>query len=203
MALSLGRLAVIAACALPVPSCSKPAPPRSDGVFDVPLVTHHREAVRLQDQIRGKVVLIHFMFTTCNGICPRTTGNLLKVQELLQGHLGRDVFIESISLDPEVDTPDVLSRYAASLGTKRGWTFFTGERTDVDRLRRRLGLFDRDPAIDADKTKHSGLIVYGNEATGAWATIPGLTEPHAIVESLLRVLRSPGDTETRAAKWSR
>jgi protein SCO1 len=202
--LSASRRAVIALGALLAISCSRAAPapaPAFDGPRDVPLVTHHHEQVRLRDQIRGKVVLIHFMFTTCNGVCPLTTKNLAKVQEQLGDHLGRDVFIESISLDPEVDTPDVLARYAQGLGAKPGWTFFTGRRDDIDLLRRGLGLYERDPVVDADKTKHSGVIVYGNEATGTWSAMSGLAKPEAIVESVLRLLRTPGAPETRRAMW--
>ena len=60
------------------------------------------------------------MFTKCNGFCPRTTHNLVKVQEALGDHLGRDVFMYSISLDPAVDTPSVLADYAKELGAKPG-----------------------------------------------------------------------------------
>jgi protein SCO1/2 len=191
----------MAAGALLAISCSAPAP-EPDGPLNVPLVSHRHEAIRLREQMRGKVVLIHFMFTTCNGICPGTTRNLLKVQEQLGDHLGQDVFIDSISLDPEVDTPDVLARYAEALGAKPGWTFLTGQREDIERLRRRLGMYDHDPAIDADKTQHSAMVVYGNEATGAWAAVPGLAAPQVIVESVLRLLRSPGAPEARQAAWS-
>jgi len=200
--------AAIAAGALLATACSTSAPTPTptataplDGPMDIPLVSQHHEAVRLRDQIRGKVVLIHFMFTTCDGVCPLTTKNLVKVQEQLGDHFGRDVFIESISLDPEVDTPEVLGRYAENLGAKPGWTFFTGRRADIDRLRHQLGLYDRDPVIDADKTKHAGIVVVGNEAAGAWAAMSGLARPELIVESILRLLRTTGGPETRRAVW--
>lgn len=182
--------ATILAAALGIVACA-PAPRDPDGPLDVPLVTQDHRRIHLRDQIRGQVVLLSFTYTRCNGSCPLTTHNLVQVQKALGDHLGRDVFLYSISLDPEVDTPDVLADYAKTLGAKPGWTFLTGKLEDITRLRRSLGLYDLDPSVDADRTRHSGLIVYGNEATGAWSAIAGLAPPPRIVDSLLRVMR-PG-----------
>lgn len=185
------RFASILAVALELPACAPP-PAGPDGPPDIPLITQDHEKIQFRDRIRGEVVLINFVYTKCNGSCPLTTRNLLKVQEALGDHLGRDVFIYSISLDPAVDTPEVLAEYAKDLGAKPGWTFLTGKLEDVTRLRRGLGLYDLDPSVDADKTRHSGLVVYGNEATGTWSAIAGLAEPRRIVEAVLRVKRRTG-----------
>lgn len=95
----------------------------------------------------------------------------------------------SISLDPEIDTPDVLAAYAARVGARPGWTFLTGAPADIERLRRGLGLYDPDPALDADRTRHAGLCVHGNEATGAWGAVPSLADARSIVDRGLRVAR--------------
>jgi len=182
--------AAVIVCSIEAVSCA-PLPPDPADALDIQLVTQSNEKIRLHDRIRDQVVLINFMFTKCNGFCPRTTHNLVKVQEALGDHLGRDVFMYSISLDPAVDTPSVLADYAKELGAKPGWTFLTGDLDDITRLRRSLGLYDRDPAIDADRTAHSGLIVFGNEATYTWSAIAGLAEPQRIVDAVSRV-RRPG-----------
>jgi len=140
------------------------------------------------DLLREKVVMINFFFTACSGICPLSTANLIRVQKSFGNHLGRDVFIYSITLDPETDTPEVLKRYATAFGAKPGWSFLTGDFDDIELLRHRLGIFDPDPVLDADKTQHGGLFVYGNEATGKWTAGPSMWKPSEIVRSVLRVM---------------
>src|SRR5205807_8692172 len=59
------------------------------------------------EQFRGKVVLVSFIFTTCNGSCPATTHRMAKVQDALAGdpNCKDRVQLLSITLDPERDTP--------------------------------------------------------------------------------------------------
>jgi len=117
-----------------------------------------------------------------------TTANLVQVQNALGERLGREVFIYSITLDPQTDTPEVLKQYAEGYGAKPGWYFLTGQDEEIQVLRRKLGIYDRDPVIDADKTQHIGLIVYGNEATGKWGAVPALLASERIVQAVLRVM---------------
>src|SRR6267142_5676694 len=134
---------------------------RSSARFpNVVLRTHENTSVRFYDDlIKGKVVLINFFFTSCTTICPRTTANLVKVEEALADRLGRDVFIVSVSVDPVADTPDVLRQYAASYKTKPGWVFVTGRPDDIDLIRRELGVY----GDGTDKMQHTGILMYGNE----------------------------------------
>src|SRR2546426_12832290 len=105
------------------------------------------------------------MFTNCRRFCPVTTPTLVKVQAALGERVGRDIFLYSITLDPAADTPEVLKNYAQRVGAGPGWTFLTGKAGDIGKLRRRLGGDNRDPIIDPDKARHSGLGRYGNEAS--------------------------------------
>src|SRR5438876_8289629 len=78
---------------------------------------------------QGKVVLVSFIFTTCNGSCPATTHRLAKVQEELKRHpeLRDRVQILSITLDPERDTSEVLHGYRSLYELDpRTWSFATG-----------------------------------------------------------------------------
>jgi protein SCO1 len=155
---------------------------------NVALITHENTPVRFHDDlVKGKVVVINFMFTSCDAYCPLTTANLVRVQAALGDRLGRDIFLYSITLDPEHDTPAVLKQYREGIGARPGWVFLTGTPETIERLRRKLGVYDLDPAIDADKTKHSGVVVYGNDAKDRWAAMPGLAKPDFIARSVLRV----------------
>ena len=79
--------------------------------------------------LRGKVVVVSFVYTTCNGVCPATTHNLYRVQQALREAdlWGRRVEFVSITLDPERDTPETLARYAEIYGCDpAAWHFLTG-----------------------------------------------------------------------------
>jgi protein SCO1 len=83
----------------------------------------------LLDYLRGKAVVVSFIYTTCNGSCPATTHNLYRVQQALkEARLWGDrVEFVSISLDPTRDTPEVLRRYAKIYGADpAAWHFLTG-----------------------------------------------------------------------------
>jgi cytochrome oxidase Cu insertion factor (SCO1/SenC/PrrC family) len=149
---------------------------------NVPLRTHDGRDVRFYDDlVKGKKVLINFTYTNCTATCPRTTENLRRVQEMLGDRIGRDIFIVSLSLDPDRDTPAALSMYAKHSGARDGWTFATGTREDIDNIRRRLGLYDT-----PDFTQHMGVLTFGNESTGKWAATFALDKPENIVFNLLR-----------------
>jgi len=152
---------------------------------NVLLRTQDDKAVRFYDDLlKGKVVLINFFFTSCSNNCPRTTANLSKVQELFGDHFGRDVVMLSISIDPTVDTPSVLKKYAAAFHPKPGWYFLTGQKMNIDQIRRKLGVYDS----DADKTNHTGVLIYGNETLGSWTATHVMLKPEFIAKSVSRLI---------------
>jgi protein SCO1/2 len=70
------------------------------------------------------------------------------VQRLLGESVGRDIFMYSISLKPEQDTPAALKEYAEMFQAKPGWTFLTGKPEDVELLRQSLGFTNLDPKLN-------------------------------------------------------
>ena len=64
--------------------------------------------------LRGKVWVADFIFTSCPGPCPIMTRNMADVAETLKMY--DDIAFVSISVDPETDTPEVLAKYAAHHG---------------------------------------------------------------------------------------
>lgn len=152
---------------------------------NVVLTTHEGKRVHFYDDlIRNKVVVINFMYATCNGVCPLVTSNLVRLQKLLGDRAGRDVFMYSITLKPAEDTPAVLRDYVRMHGIQPGWWFLTGKPDDVELLRRRLGFTNPDPALDRDTSQHIGNVRYGNEARQLWAACPGLAKPEWMLKSL-------------------
>jgi protein SCO1/2 len=159
---------------------------RSKKVFpNVPLLTHEGEVVRFYDDlVKNKTVMINFMYASCMDICPGMTANLKRVKKELGDRVGRDVFMYSISLQPEQDTPKVLKSYAEVFNTGPGWTFLTGKKADIEELRKHLGFSLSDPLLDQDKTQHTGVVKFGIEALERWGMSPALGDPKYIAEYL-------------------
>ena len=152
---------------------------------NVTLTTHEGKKVKFyEDLLKDKIVLINFMYVKCQGTCPGTTANLVKVQKLLGNRVGKDIFMYSITLKPEEDTPERLAAYAKAYKVGPGWQFLTGDPKDVELLRQKLGFIDRDPVRDADKSNHIGMLRWGNEPHTLWAGCPGSLAPNKIVKEI-------------------
>jgi protein SCO1/2 len=158
---------------------------RSGMLPNVPLLTHNRRAVNFYDDlIRDKTVLLNFFLVQCtDGKCPLATATLRHVQDELGERMGRDVFIYSITLQPQLDTPDILKAYADNFAPRPGWEFLTGKPADIEFLRRSLGYVDRDPERDRDPTNHIGMARYGNDALERWGAVSLRSTPENIAST--------------------
>ncbi len=82
-------------------------------------------------ELKGQPYVAGFFFSTCPSICVQQNG---KVKELQDKYSGRPIRFVSISCDPEVDSPEVLSEYADRFqADPEQWLFFTGS---MDYIRR-------------------------------------------------------------------
>ena len=98
-------------------------------------------------ELRGKAVVVSFIFTRCPGPCPLLTAKLVGIQKQLGDAFGKDVFFLSVSVDPEYDRPEVLKRYAETLGSDLiGWAFLTGTAAQVRDVTRQYGVFHQQQA---------------------------------------------------------
>jgi protein SCO1/2 len=150
---------------------------------DVVLLNQNGERMRLySDLLQGKVVIIDSFFATCQGSCLPMNRNLEKVQEALGDHIGKDVYIISISVDPTVDTPASLKEYAKKLHAKPGWYFLTGNKQNVDFALNKLGQYVN------DKQDHLNIFIIGNERTGLWKKAFGLARSDELVKVVESVL---------------
>jgi len=140
------------------------------------VLTHHgRKAWFYDDLIKGKIVGINFMSVNSEAQLP-VTANMAKVQGLLGDRLGRDVFMVSISTDPEHDTPAVLEAFAKRHGAKDGWVFVTGKPEEINALMHHLGSHGHGGA----GSHHS--FRYGNENFARWASFHAMARPEEIAQ---------------------
>lgn len=103
--------------------------------------THEGRKVRFYDDlIKDKIVIINMLLITCrDGICPLMTANLRAVQEALGHRVGKDIFMYSMTINPEYDTDFMLKAYAKAFEVGEGWLFLTGQKADTEVIRRKLG----------------------------------------------------------------
>jgi cytochrome oxidase Cu insertion factor (SCO1/SenC/PrrC family)/mono/diheme cytochrome c family protein len=130
---------------------------------NLPVVTQDGKTLRFYDDvIKGKMVLIDFIYTNCPDLCPLTTARLTQVEDALGDMVGRDIFFVSMTVDPERDTPQQLKQFADGFHIGPGWLFLTGRPEDIRAINAKLG--DKSRALD----DHRNEIVLGNDKTGEW-----------------------------------
>ena len=105
--------------------------PRFWALPDFTLTERHGHQVSLAD-LKGKIWLADFIYTTCPGPCPLLSGSFAKLQTELA--FAPDVRLVSISTDPEHDTPEVLEAYARRFQAGDRWLFLSGDKTQIHAL---------------------------------------------------------------------
>lgn len=114
-----------------------------DEVPDYQFTNQAGEAISLH-RLQPKAVLVTFIFTRCSAVdfCPRMSQKFIEVREALDKLPWQEqVELLSVTLDPEHDTPEVLSTYAAHLGARPGsWTFATCPPADLDLVKQSFSM---------------------------------------------------------------
>ncbi len=185
-----GAIAVTLLLARGIPAPSLAAADRlwgADYFPNVPLVTHTGRTVRFYDDLlKGKSVVVNVIYTRCKDRCPLETAKLAQVQRLLADRVGRDIFLYSISIDPQFDTPAVLSEYAAKFHAGPGWLFLTGNQQDISLLQKKLGLYSRTDAVSPDG--HLPSLMIGNEPTAQWMLNSAVDNPRFLAATITNFL---------------
>jgi copper(I)-binding protein/cytochrome oxidase Cu insertion factor (SCO1/SenC/PrrC family) len=165
-----------------IPTVATASPWGASYFPNVPLTTHDGKTVHFfEDLIKDKVVAINFIYTSCPDSCPLETAHLASVQDILGDRMGKDVFFYSISIDPEVDTPARLKEYRERFGAK--WMFLTGKKTDIIKLRKKLGLYVEEIQKEGSNNHNISMII-GNQKTGRWMKRAPTENPHLLADQL-------------------
>ena len=160
----LASIVLLATLATAVPHSAQAQSRWGDGYFpNLPVVTQDGKKLRFYDDLlKGKIVVISFIYTSCQDICPIATARLAQVEEKLGERMGRDIFFISMTVDPERDTPERLNEYAKAFGTGPGWFFVTGTPENIRAINSTLG--ERSTSL----SQHRNGIVLGNEPEHQW-----------------------------------
>jgi protein SCO1/2 len=163
------------------------ARPASAGttIPNTPVVDHTgRELAFYDDLIRDRAVLLNFFYTACGDTCPLVTENLREVQDILRDRMGRDIFMVSVTLQPELETPPILRDYARLWDIRPGWSFVTGRPDRIAELRRATGFQDSEPDFAGERDSHTGMVRYGNDRLDRWGCAPGVQRPAWIAKAV-------------------
>ena len=180
------RLAsIFAVLSLLIPAAARAQNSRwGAGYFpNVELTTQDGKVVHFYDDlIKGKIVALDLIYTTCQYACPLETARLAQVQRLLGDRMGKDVFFYSITIDPDHDTPAVLKDYAEKFNAGPGWLFLTGKAADIELISRKTGLYTEPDPKNPDG--HTPSLLVGNETTGQWMRNSATDNPKFLARTI-------------------
>ena len=122
--------------------------------------------------LSGKVAVVSFSYTSCTDVCPLITAAARQVQSGLSASERHRVQLLTITTDPEIDSPKVLTAYAKRYGAEfANWSFLTGRKSDLQRIwknfgvgvkRRGRGLVDHTPLTAiVDQNKQMRYVYIG------------------------------------------
>ncbi|MDP4171760.1 MAG: SCO family protein, partial [Bacillota bacterium] len=81
--------------------------------------------------LKGKVWVADFVYTSCKDVCPPMTFNLSTLQKKVKEKGIQNVKFVSFSIDPTVDTTEKIKKYAGEFNADfKSWTFLTGYSQD-------------------------------------------------------------------------
>jgi protein SCO1/2 len=138
---------------------------------DFTLTDQEGRKIRLAD-LRGRLVLLNFIYTNCTDVCPITTAMLTRVQRGLisRGWWARDVVFLTVTTDPARDTVAVLAAYAKRYkADARGWHFLTGGEPTLRRVYKSYGITVRPTGAGQEHDLPTFVIDRKGKVLGAYA----------------------------------
>lgn len=98
--------------------------------------TNQNGKIISQKDYENTIYVADFFFTTCPTICPKMTDNMVWLQNQLQKY--PNIKLLSFSVTPDIDTPEVLKKYALEKGIDENrWNLVTGEKSAIYYLARK------------------------------------------------------------------
>lgn len=153
---------------------------RTESNYAIPNISlrdQHENKVQLQALLdEQNPVVLQFIFTSCETVCPMLTAMTSQAQTQLR-ELDSSTRIISISIDPDHDTPSRLSQYAKQFSCRGDWYFLTGEAADVRRILRAFqAMYTGD-----NKMNHKPYTFMRAADTDTWIRLIGLMGASSMV----------------------
>ncbi len=144
-------------------------------------------------KLRGKPVVINFMYTSCPDVCPLLTASLKIVREHMKPAEARDIRFLSITTDPEVDTPKVLKAYSRRHKADAvRWSWLTGEARELAPVWQEFGVSVR--RLARGLIEHTTLtVVADGDGHMRFAYFGSAPDPDVLLKDLRALERDPAD----------
>lgn len=128
---SLKRLFFLIIVSLLILSGCSSLPKKGRPLEDFQFTNQEGQSLGLED-LKGNVWVADFVFTNCTTVCPPMTSNMTELQQMVEKEGLDTVHFVSFSVDPEVDSPEVLKKYGEAFGANFStWHFLTGYEQEV------------------------------------------------------------------------
>jgi protein SCO1/2 len=172
---------------------------------DLALQNAEGRTVRLAD-FRGKVVVLHFVYTSCPDVCPLHAARVAEVQEMVNRTPMRElVQFVTITTDPEHDTPEVMREYGPAHGLDPvNWMFLTGGPEQPEDTTRQLAeRFGHKFTQTEDGHQIHGVVTHVIDREGRWqANVHGLEfEPTNLVLFVNALTHQHAGEEGSSPTW--
>ena len=128
--------------------------------------------------LRGKIHVANFIFTSCTHICPKMTTNMVEVEKKFQNN--PNVNLVSFTVTPWLDSPEVLNRYKKEFTLNSdNWHFLTGDKNKIYSLARKSYFAEEEIGFTKDSTdflhtEHFLLVDQGFRIRGIYNGTLGL-----------------------------
>lgn len=166
----------------------KPAPrgyERSHIRYQIPKVelrNQHGQPVELKPYLLGEQpVMLEFSYTSCTTLCTDMAVKFSNLQR--RATADKRVKLVSISIDPQVDTPEVLSDYLEGYHAKPGWDYLTGSLADTQKLMQIFGVSPTDML-----TNKAALFLH-QPGDPSWTRLDGRLDPQDLLREYQQLSR--------------
>lgn len=122
------------------------------------------------DDFRGKVVVLHFIYTNCPDVCPLHAERIAEIQKMINGTPMRDlVQFVTITTDPENDTAEVMREYGQAHGLDPvNWLFLTSGPEQPEATRTLAERFGHKFTKTDDGYQMHGIVTHVIDRDGRW-----------------------------------
>ena len=129
-----------------------------ESIFNLTTKWHTEEGneIILQD-LKGKVLVVVMIYTSCRAACPRLVADMKNIAVQIPLDLKENIQYVLVSIDPTVDTPEVLKQFAIdNIMDDEEWTLLQGDENSVREFANVLAM--KYKKIDPIDFSHSNII---------------------------------------------
>lgn len=130
---------------------------------DFRLIDQNGRTVALSD-LRGKIVVLTFVYTKCVDVCPVIAAKLSRVYDQLGDDVQQVVFV-AVSVSPEDDTPESIREFSRKFHMEGKWIYLNGSRAELQSVWQAYYLYIATPVAPNTQLEHQTRVVLIDRAS--------------------------------------